>query len=61
MDDERDSIVMKAIERIRQDYLARGLYALPPREITEAIYAELRRLDLKRIRSTTGINLEAAD
>ena len=61
MDDERDPIVMKAIERVRQEYLARGLYGLPPHEITEAIYVELRRLDLERVCSTTGINLEAAD
>ena len=60
MDDERDPIVMQAIEIVRQRYLLAGLYALPPNEITKAIYTELRRLDLERVRPTSTINLEAA-
>ena len=61
MDGDLDPVVMQAIEIVRRRYSSVGLHTVLPRDVTKAIYAELRRLDLERVRLTTAVDLEAAD
>jgi hypothetical protein len=43
--DDRDPVVMQAIETVTGRHLADGLWSHSQQEITQAIYDEIRRLD----------------
>lgn len=43
-----DPVFQRAYELVRGSYSADGWAALTPRQITEAIYREIRRLDADR-------------
>lgn len=47
---ERDPFVMKAIRNVVERQSSNEWWAMPPTQRTQAIYAEIRRLDAEKIR-----------
>ena len=54
-----DPVFQRAYELVRGSYSADGWAALTPRQITEAIYREIRRLDADRTAAVDMIGHEA--
>jgi hypothetical protein len=54
----RDPVVAQAIKNVADRYQVQDFWVLLPREITKAIYDEIRRLDRARINETVA-SLEA--
>jgi hypothetical protein len=48
----RDQIFQDAYARVRGRYTDQAWFALSPREITDAIYAEIRAIDQERLASS---------
>ncbi len=52
-----DQIFLDAYARVRKSYSEEAWLALDPRQITAAIYREIRRLDAERLRATDNEQL----
>lgn len=51
---QHDPVLARAIENVRMRYSVERWLVLTPTEQTQAIYAELRRLDLARLKAAVS-------
>lgn len=53
-----DPVFQQAYETVRRAYSEEAWNALTPRQITDALYREIRRLDVERLAETAGLRGE---